>query len=380
VGRGRRWALPAHYESTKTDKVKVAEQILKDREGRVATGQPILPRADKVKYEDAAEDLRTHYRTSGERNLKEAETRFTPLLAFFRGYRLANIGPADITKYVAKRQSQEVSNGTINRELAVLGKLFRLAVENNKLLRVPVIRKLKESAPRQGFFERDAYEKLRQHLRPDLRCAVAIEYELGWRCQSEVLTLERRQIDLKAGTIRLDAGTTKNDEGRIVYLPESLKAEIAEQIERVRNLERKLGRVIPYLFPHFTNGRRYRQGERLEDFKKAWASACVKAGFYREVKRERMNAQGKTETATVKVPTMLRHDFRRTAVRNLVNAGVAERIAMQITGHRTRSVFDRYHILSPADLQEAARKLEAARVEAPREASKVVPLGAEASR
>jgi hypothetical protein len=93
-----------------------------------------------------------------------------------------------------------------------------------------------------------------------------------------------------------------------------------------------------------------------------------------------MNAQGKTETATVKVPTMLRHDFRRTAVRNLVNAGVAERIAMQITGHRTRSVFDRYHILSPTDLQEAARKLEAARVEAPREASKVVPLGAEASR
>jgi integrase len=348
----------------------------------VATGQPILPRAAKVKYEDAAEDLKTHYRTTGSRNLNEAETRFAPLRGFFHGYRLASIGPAEITKYVSRRQGQEVSNGTINRELAVLGKMFRLAYENGKLLRVPVIRKLKENAPRSGFFERDAYAAVRKHLRPDLQCAVAIEYELGWRCQSEVLTLELRQIDLKANTIRLDAGTTKNDEGRVVYLPEGLKAEIAAQIGRVRKFERKLGRVIPYLCPHFTNGHRHRKGERLEDFKKAWASACVKAGFYREVQRERTNAKGKPETVTVKVPTMLRHDFRRTAVRNLVNAGVAERVAMQVTGHRTRSVFDRYHIVSPADLQEAARKLDVARAQAPPE-PKVVSIAearVEASR
>jgi integrase len=127
--------------------------------------------------------------------------------------------------------------------------MLRRAYQNGKLVRLPIFRFPKEGAPREGFFERAQYEAVRRHLSPDLQAAAAIAYTFGWRPQSEVLTLERRQLDLEAGTLRLDPGTTKNDEGRVVYLTPELKALLGAQLERVRAAERKAGRIIPFLFP-----------------------------------------------------------------------------------------------------------------------------------
>jgi integrase len=99
-------------------------------------------------------------------------------------------------------------------------------------------------------------------------------------------------------------------------------------------LERRLGRIVPFVFPHLTGPL---AGTRIKNFRKAWATACRRAGC----------------------PGMLKHDFRRTAVRNLVNDGTPEKVAMTITGHKTRSVFDRYHIVAPADLRAAAARIAA---------------------
>jgi integrase len=320
------------YESTGKAKETEARRVLNERLGRVATGQPILRRVDRIQWEEIAKDLRQHYQTTGTRNRTEAEYRLSHLDTFFAHWRIATIGGAEITAYVNHRLGEGVAPATVNRELETLGRTLRLAYENNKLMRVPVIHKLKPSPPRQGFFEREQYEAVRRQLRPDHQLAVTIAHTYGWRMQSEVLTLELRQVDLEAGTLRLEPGSTKNDDGRVVYLTPELKSLLAAQIERVRALERETGQIVPYLFPHLVGQHR---GKRMQDFKKTWKAACEKAGCV----------------------GMLRHDFRRTAVRNMVNLGVPERVAMKVSGHRSRTVFDRYHIVSPGDLQEVARKL-----------------------
>ena len=159
-----------------------------------------------------------------------------------------------------------------------------------------------------------------------------IAYTFGWRIKNEVLTLALTQVDLAAGTIRLEPGQTKNDDGRLVYLTPVLTGLLREQVDRVKALMRTRGAVIPYLFPHLT-GRDV--GQPIRDFVRRWRKACKEGGC----------------------PGMLGHDFRRTASCNMVNRGVPERVAMTVTGHKTHAVFDRYHIVSPADLQEAARRL-----------------------
>lgn len=318
-------------ESTHTDKEHEAQRALNSIMGRLADGKPVLPRADRIRYDEIADDLRRHYQISGERGLREADARLKPLKAFFTGRRVVSIDAADAERYVQARQAAGLTNGTINRELSVLGKMLRFAYKGRKVLRLPVIHKLKEAPPRQGFFEPEQFNAVRRRLSEDLQVAVTIAYSYGWR-RSEILTLTLAQVDLKAGTLRLEPGTTKNDEGRLAYLTPELRSLLTAQIERVRALERELGRIIPYLFPHLD---RPHQGMRIKDFSEGWRSACIRAG----------------------VPGMLLHDCRRTAVRNLVNAGVPERVAMKVTGHKTRSIFDRYHIVSLGDLQDATRKL-----------------------
>ncbi len=322
-------------ESTRTTNKAEAERVLKAQEGDIAKGEAVIIKKDSIRLGEVIEDLREHYHTTGERNLAEADIRLKHLVGFFGlRKRIAKIGRTHMTAYAKHRQAAGVANATINRELAMLTKVLRHAYDNNKVVRVPRGTTLTENAPRSGFFEPEQFAAVRRHLPKDMQVAVTIAYTYGWRMQSEVLPLRRTQVDLTAKTLRLDPGTTKNDEGREVYLTPDLERLIGQQIARVDAVAKARNEVIPYLFPHLEG---YRQGEPLRDFRKAWKSACRKAG----------------------VPWMLRHDFRRSAVRNLVNAGVSGKVAMQVTGHKTRSVFDRYHIVSQDDLKAASQKLAA---------------------
>ncbi len=331
-------------ESTKTDKEKQAERLLKAREGRAAIGQPILPRVDRTRVEELLNDLRAHYETTGQRTLREVNTRLTPLKSFFTGYRASVVSGTTLTEYIQRRQVATVANGTINRELSLLGTAFRLGVEHGKVLRVPTIHLLKEATPRQGFFDEGHFRAVRARLPEDLRVVVTIIYTFGWRL-SEVMGLRLTDVDLAAGTLRLEPGRTKNREGRVVYLTPELEALMREQIDRVLAVSRKLNRVLPWLFPHLRGC--YAGTPRLT-FYKVWRAACEQAGLGKtvEVGPGRKNWQG-----------MIPHDFRRTAVRNMERLGIARSVAMKVTGHKTESIYRRYAIVSEADMQEATRRL-----------------------
>ena len=120
----------------------------------------------------------------------------------------------------------------------------------------------------------------------------------------------------------MDPGTTKNHEGREATMTQSVRALLIQAM---------IGKQLDdYLFSRVN-------GNPISDFRGSWAKACKAAG----------------------VPALLFHDLRRTAVRNMVRAGVPERVAMLISGHKTRSIFDRYHIVSQTDIGEAVAKVEA---------------------
>lgn len=123
-------------------------------------------------------------------------------------------------------------------------------------------------------------------------------------------------------TICLYSGETKNDEGRIVALTKECRAPVTEM--------RKGKQAEDYLLTR-------ENGDSVRDLRGAWDALVTAAGL----------------------PALLLHDFRRSAVRNMIRRGVPERVAMRISGHKTRSVFDRYNIVSEADLTDAARKIEA---------------------
>ncbi len=179
---------------------------------------------------------------------------------------------------------------------------------------------------RKGFFERMECDAVLAKLPEYLRAPMTFAYQVGWRVMSEVLPLKWEQMDLEVGTVRLEVGTTKTKKGRLVYLPTLLRSVLEDQWRNHLDCYPD----CPYVF--------HRRGNQIRSPYVAWRRACKQAGL------------------AGKIP----HDFRRTAVRNMVRAGIPERVAMEIAGHKTRSIFDRYHIVSEGDLKEAAERLDSA--------------------
>ena len=318
--------------STNTESRKEAERFLRRHEGAVAAGAPIPPRLDRITYDEVSADLRTFYQTTGQGRLSEVEARLAYLDRFFRGRRAAAIGPALITEYVAARQGQRTrfatppANRTINIELALLKRMLRLAARNGKLVRVPPIDMLKDAPAREGFFEAHQYDAVRRHLPEDLRAAVTIAFTFGWR-KSEILSLERRHLDLRAGTLRSIQATRRTARG-------------ASCTSRAISKGSWRGRSSAWRRSSASSGASCRASSPISPASRDGASPNG----------------GRARVRTRAFPRACSTIFGA-AVRNLERAGIARSVAMKITGHKTESVYRRYAIVSDSDLQEATRKL-----------------------
>ena len=181
--------------------------------------------------------------------------------------------------------------------------------------------RLRENPPRQGFFEHPEYLAVRVYLPAPWQDILDVAYYSGWRKQ-EILGLTWEEIDEAGGVIRLSPARSKTLVGRI--LP--ISPPIADALARRRA---RRDPASPLVF--------HRDGIPVRRWRTAWRTACQAAG----------------------VPTRFLHDCRRTAARNLIRASVPERVAMLLTGHKSRAIFDRYNIIHEQELLDAGDQLVA---------------------
>lgn len=255
------------------------------------------------------------------------------LRPYFGGIKCADLTSKAVEKYIEARHKEKASNGTINREFTILRRSLNLGRQATpaKVVNPIKIPRLKEAKPRQGFFEHEEYQAMIRELPEDIGPILTFAYNTGCR-KGEILALRWDQVDLGERTVRLNPGETKNEEGRVIPMTPDLHKTLAI-------LKRKRDEYYPEC-PHVFS----RVGEPIKDFYWAWRQACKRAGLWdQEADRS----------------ARLLHDARRTGARNLVRAGVPERVVMEIGGWKTRAVFDRYNIVDERDIKAAAAKLGA---------------------
>ena len=349
--KGSRYWYAQYYKegrqirvSTRSVVKQKALEALRKLMGDSERGLAPVTNARKIRYGHLRQALLDDYAMRGNRSLRVQSdgtatiAGLSQLDAFFQfGANSLGVWVSQLTtdaarEFARKRQEDGVSSATINGSLRCLRRMLNLANEDGKIQNVPKIHLLREPPARRGFITQKEFDQLLAALPTHLRPLVALLYWCGVRV-GEALQIDWHQIDLDARTIRLEDDQTKTGEARILPLASVL-------VDMLKQVKPKTGLAFS-----------------ATNLRTEWANACAAVGLGQT---EEMEPRTKDGFSWTRYTGLHVHDLRRSAVRNLVNAGVPERVAMRITGHKTRAVFDRYHIVSIVDLSEAMRKLESA--------------------
>ena len=329
--------------STRTEVKEKAKKELRRLMGDTERG--LIPENEvrRVRYSDLRAALLQNYVERGNKSLQttadgsETIWGLKPLDEFFdykpsknnepekSGVPLTQITTDASREFARMRLDEGVSNDTVNGSLRLLRRMLNIAHEDKKIQVVQKIRLLKSSPARKGFLAKEQFDSLVSFLPVNLKPLVTFLYYCGVRL-GEAKQIEWRQVDLRGALIRLEEDQTKNSEARSVPLPDVL----------VRMLKR-IGPGEGSVFD-------------ATNLRKAWCKACVAAGL-----GTLTEVEGKPDP---RYTGLIIHDLRRSAIKNLMNVGVNEKVAMEISGHKTRAVFDRYHIVDTEDVVDAMRRLQ----------------------
>src|SRR4051812_18222992 len=326
--RGEAWWIAFYVdgreqrESAKTKDEAAAQKYLRRKLKEVHAheldpAKPFLSQRDRKRtVSDLMDALKADFEIRGKWN-PQIRTNMEHVRSAFDGIRATGLSAEQVDGYIQRRLSEGAAKASINRVTQLLKQAYGIAE-----LPAPRIRRLDESDNvRRGFFTEPGVRRVISNLPQELADFTMFAWLTGMR-KGEIASLCWEDFD--GDCIRLRAEDAKNGTARLI----PLEGELVELIERRSSARQfnvdSLVRMSELIF--------HRGGGPIREFRKSWATACRLAGVRR-----------------------LFHDLRRSACRNMVVAGVAQVTAMQLSGHRTDSMFRRYAIVAENDMRAALR-------------------------
>ncbi len=282
------------------------------------------PAPDCLLVRDVLNLVKEDYERRDLRTLDRLESRIKRTKKLIGHLRADDFRVRDVDAYVDRRDDEGVAPATINRELETIRRGFRLAVEQQRLIRAPHIRMLTVENVREIDLTPAEYGKLIAELREPVRLLTVIAYHIGWRA-GRITMLNWPHVDLGAGVIRPPA----NQAHQKWVGPAPIYGDLEKALLVAQANHEKYWPTVQWVL--------HRAGEPLKTYRAEWERARRVIGR----------------------PDLRFHDLRHAAVTNMIESGIQEPRVMEIVGHKTEAMLRRYMITADRHVQEAGRKLEA---------------------
>jgi integrase len=311
-----------------------AERKLKILEGKLAANAPIKATTDRGSFAALLEVVRTDYKIKRRRSLYDCEKRIDKALVPLLGHLPAGKAWEELDQYILARQNGEpgkrrrkASNGTINNELRIVKRAYRLGALKGLVSFVPHIEMLPDGPERDGYYSRAEFDALMAAAPPLVRNILTVAYITGWRLRS-ILRLQWNQVDLKDGFVwQTEIKNQKATRWPLDEVPE-LRAVFEEQDAATKRVK---DAIVPYVF--------HRNGKPVKDLRKSFENVLTAAG----------------------IADRVFHDFRGTAIVNLLEAGLDAPTIMNMVGLKTERMVIHYakrRGMREDRLREAGKLLE----------------------